>query len=365
MGSAPSKITYCVPVTKAKKGETPVFRHPDFQQELRSIPSNGVQNMQELFIQKFKEFPDNDFLGYRPRIENKPGQLEEYYEWLKWSEIETICNALGSALHAKDMVPSKKQFRDLSLRFAAIYAGNSREWILIDIACNLYGITFVPIYDTLGEEAAEHMFNQTELTTCFLTSNHLDTLMKRFEGGTIPHLKNIVVMDDWKITQEALDRASKRNNLTVYYMTDLIEFGVSNPRPYPKVQPDDICLLSYTSGTTGVPKGAMISHRNLTTILAGTESHIPINKPVHLSYLPLAHIYERNMFIWTTLKNGKYGMFNGDVQKLKDDLAILKPNIFPSVPRLFNKFYDKIQSTVKSSSGCSGTILSRAIKVKS
>lgn len=158
---------------------------------------------------------------------------------------------------------------------------------------------------------------------------------------------------------------SKEKGLTVYRITDLIEYGISNTKPFPKVKPENICLLSYTSGTTGVPKGAMISHQNLVCLLAGSEKTIPVEHPIHLSYLPLAHIYERSIFIWTIFKNGKYGMFNGDVQKLKDDLAILKPNLFASVPRLFNRFYDKIQSTIKNTRGCSATILSRAIKVKS
>lgn len=201
MGSTPSKTTYCTPVTKAKKGETAVYRNPGYSQELLNLPSSGIETIQQMIIQKFKECPDHQFLGYRPRSQDKPEELESYFEWLKWSEIETICTALGSALVAKDMIPSKKQFRDYNLKFAAIYGGNSREWILVDITCTLFGITFVPIYDTLGEEAAEHMFNQTELSTCFLTHNHLDSLIKRFNGGTIPHLKNIILMDDWKLSE--------------------------------------------------------------------------------------------------------------------------------------------------------------------
>jgi long-chain acyl-CoA synthetase len=67
------------------------------------------------------------------------------------------------------MIPSKAQFRDYNLKFVAIYGKNSREWILTDLASALYGITTIPIYDTLGEEALDYMFNQTELTTCFLT----------------------------------------------------------------------------------------------------------------------------------------------------------------------------------------------------
>jgi long-chain acyl-CoA synthetase len=68
--------------------------------------------------------------------------------------------------------------------------------------------------------------------------------------------------------------------------------------------------------------------------------------------------------LWVALKIGKYSIFNGDVLKLKEDLAILKPTIFPSVPRLFNKFYDKMQAGIRETSGCKASIASKAIKTK-
>ena len=71
------------------------------------------------------------------------------------------------------MAPELCEYKDYKLKLVAVYSKNSKEYIYVDGACNLYGLTSVPIYDTLGEEATEFMFKQTNLTTCFLTCQHV------------------------------------------------------------------------------------------------------------------------------------------------------------------------------------------------
>lgn len=155
----------------------------------------------------FKNSGHVPFLGQRPRKEGSATELEERFEWENWKKVEEVTKGLGSALINKEMVPNKQQFREYNLKFVAIYGKNSREWILTDIACAIYGITTIPIYDTLGEEALDFMFNQTELTTCFLTCQHLEGMLKRISGGTIPHLKNLVILDEWNLNQNLIAKA--------------------------------------------------------------------------------------------------------------------------------------------------------------
>jgi long-chain acyl-CoA synthetase len=116
---------------------------------------------------------------------------------------------------------------------------------------------------------------------------------------------------------------------------------------YPKVAKDDIFTFSYTSGTTGEPKGAMISHMNMMATLGGCLPRFCIKTMfVTLSYLPLAHIYERIISVLVAYKQGEYVFFNGDVLKLAEDLAIVRPTFFGSVPRLYNRFYDKLKLAI-------------------
>jgi long-chain acyl-CoA synthetase len=130
----------------------------------------------------------------------------------------------------------------------------------------------------------------------------------------------------------------------IYTFNEVLEAGKPNIRPYPKINPEQIAFFSYTSGTTGKPKGAMVSHKNVVAAIGGADAVLPFDEGyTHLSYLPLAHVLERLVLLVIVHSQGRYGLFGGNVVAIKEDMAILKPDIFVSVPRLFNKFYDAIQ----------------------
>ncbi|XP_011945558.1 PREDICTED: long-chain-fatty-acid--CoA ligase 6 isoform X5 [Cercocebus atys] len=114
-------------------------------------------------------------------------------------------------------------------------------------------------------------------------------------------------------------------------------------------QPDDLSIVCFTSGTTGNPKGAMLTHGNVVADFSGflkvTESQwAPTCADVHISYLPLAHMFERMVQSVVYCHGGRVGFFQGDIRLLSDDMKALCPTIFPVVPRLLNRMYDKIFS---------------------
>lgn len=134
-----------------------------------------------------------------------------------------------------------------------------------------------------------------------------------------------------------------------------------------KPKTDDIYMFCYTSGTTGDPKAAMLSHRNLLSAAAATMQVGGIDfgeTDSMISYLPLAHSFEKCLFTACLLSGMKVGYYNGDPLKLMDDLKALGPTAFPSVPRLFNRIYDKIQAGIKEKSAMQQSLVNRAIDAK-
>lgn len=372
MGGTLSKVQYSSPISDPKKGETAIYRHSDHKGALLTTPKNKSTNVQELFLNSFKANAHENYLGVRPIVSSttdpKTGRnvntLKESYEFLTYQQVEAKARALGAAMLAKDLVPVKSQFRKYNLRFASIYGKNTLEWILTDIACNLYGISTVPVYDTLGDDAVQHMFEETELTTLFLTADHVKKITAKIKNGTFKFLKTLVILDEINLIPEDLKNLE---GVTWFKFNDLVKSGETLlPVELPKVTPEDISFFSYTSGTTGNPKGAMASHKNVAALMAACEISLDFlsKNSVHISYLPLAHVLEKIVHLYITHLGAKYCFFGGDVNKLKDDLAIAKPTVFVSVPRLFNKFHDTLKSKIGELTGCKGNLANKALRVK-
>lgn len=125
-------------------------------------------------------------------------------------------------------------------------------------------------------------------------------------------------------------------------------------------------MFCYTSGTTGDPKAAKLTHRNM--LAAGTASKfggIDVDtEDCYISYLPLAHSFEKVLFVMALIRGIKVGYYSGDVLKLSEDCEILRPTLFPSVPRLFCRIYDKITSRLKDLTGMKAYLANRAIESK-
>uniref|UniRef100_A0A4W6G8T1 Long-chain-fatty-acid--CoA ligase n=1 Tax=Lates calcarifer TaxID=8187 RepID=A0A4W6G8T1_LATCA len=263
-------------------------------------------------------------LGYR-----KPGQP---YQWISYTEVAERAQVLGSGLLAKGCQPNPQQF-------VGIFAQNRPEWIISELACYTYSMAVVPLYDTLGLEAMVHILNLAEISLVICDREEkAAALLENKEKGVTPKLSCLVLFNDF--SEDFVERA-KTCEVEVLKLEQLMVSRVEPP------QPQDLAVVCFTSGTTGKPKGAMITHGN---IASNTSSVIKIleQEDVSISYLPLAHMFERMIQVSMFCHGARVGFYQGDISLLMDDIKTLKPTFFPVVPRLLNRIYDKILGSVTS-----------------
>uniref|UniRef100_A0A8C0FKA9 Long-chain-fatty-acid--CoA ligase n=1 Tax=Bubo bubo TaxID=30461 RepID=A0A8C0FKA9_BUBBB len=238
---------------------------------------------------------------------------------------------LGSGLLQKGCKPSPNQF-------IGIFAQNRPEWIISEYACYTYSMVAVPLYDTLGPEAIVYIVNKADISIVICDKpEKAQTLLENCEQEKTPCLKTIILMD--LFDKELKDRGAKMG----------VEILALQEPP----KPEDLCIVCFTSGTTGNPKGAMLTHQNVVAnaaaFLRSTENTVECtSSDITMSYLPLAHMFERVVQTVVYSCGAKVGFFQGDIKLLTDDMKTLKPTLFPVVPRLLNRIYDKIQSGAKS-----------------
>lgn len=283
-------------------------------------------------------------MGWRPIINN---QAQDYI-WITYKDVSEKIKNLGSGLEKFKLGPNAN---------IGLYSINRPEWIEAELACYYSALVTVPLYDTLGDEGVEHIIKETEMELCFISSNKLKNLLRLREK--LSKIKYLIIMDS--SADDNLLEEAKRMNLQVEFFENVMNYGKDHPKEPSKLEPSSLCSICYTSGTTGRPKGVMMPHSSMVAASTSVLSLCGVGKfkkkdisyafdlsenDVHLSYLPLAHIYERVIATAITSVGASIGFYQGDVLKLTDDLCTLKPTIFISVPRLLNRVYDKVMSGV-------------------
>ncbi|XP_068706539.1 long-chain-fatty-acid--CoA ligase 1-like [Montipora foliosa] len=300
---------------------------------------DDVTTAHEAFMRGVNLSGDKPCLGFR----SSPGGP---YAWLTYNEVLERSFNTGSGLVEIGCHPA-----DSGHTFVGVYAPNRIEWVFVGQACNLYSMSLVPLYDTLGPDACVFIVNQAQMTTIVCDESKLKVLLE--EAKKCPKLKNIVkigaaVTDEEKVVGDEM-------GVKIISFTDVEERGRDNRQEKKPPKPDDIAVVCYTSGTTGNPKGVMLTHRNITAGVAGIVTTLEkcglyiSDSEVHLSYLPMAHMFEQISQVMCFMYGAKIGFFSGNVRNILDDVRALKPTLFVSVPRVLNRVYDMTQKEVSSS----------------
>lgn len=228
----------------------------------------------------------------------------------------------------------------------ALIATNAPEWNMIDFAIQQVGAICVPIYPTISHDDYEHIFKHSESSIVFITNKNLYNKVADIIENTLT-IKDVYFIkqtEGHKSLQDLIDLGN--NNIDVNRLKE-VEDSVDN---------SDVATIIYTSGTMGTPKGVMLTHRNIQSIIEYLCPLYPIDETHDtISYLPLSHIYERAVqYCHVYLGCSTYYVEN--VGTIVDTMAEIKPHHFSSVPRLIEKVYHTIVRKGRKLTGFKKTI---------
>lgn len=292
----------------------------------------------------------NDALRRGLRVSNNGPCLgtrhpsDKGYKWISYQELYDFAHAFGSALVKKGIPPNDSSC-------IGIYSPNCLEWVISEEACSMFSLVVVPLYETLGADACEFIIKQTDMTLVILDKGAKAKLLIDV-ADRMPLLKWLIVIDGSSLTDD-IREAAQRAGIKIDDFESVQNFGKSSLLEPVLPTPDTINTICYTSGTTGNPKGVVLTHKaligNISSAILQSGGLMDLNPTdVHLAYLPLAHMFERLNQLALLCHGGQIGFNSGDIRKILEDLALLRPTVFPTVPRLLNRIYDKIQQMLAS-----------------
>ena len=307
-------------------------------------PYAHVRTLYDLFENALSRLPDVNYLGQRMR--DARGNLGRY-SWITYAQAGEARTAVGSGIVHLGIQPGMH---------VGIYSVNCVEWALADHACHAYSMVPVPLYDTFGPDSINYICKHADIKVVFCSLKCFPNLINSL--GDAREVRLVVVFglgpaSDPASDRREIERAAEGAHFDVVTFQDLVRLGKANPKPHVPPRPSSLAKIGYTSGTTGVPKGVMTTHSNIIANIGGGEmgqwKNLIAQGDVHVSYLPLAHVYEHLVYSYVTHCGASIGFYSGDVLNLVDDIQELKPTIFVSVPRLWNKIYDKIHAGIAES----------------
>ncbi|KAJ3440272.1 long-chain-fatty-acid--coa ligase [Anaeramoeba flamelloides] len=317
-------------------GESPIYRSKLCKDGLISTFDPEVKTLYQIFENTLEKYQDYEYLGHR-EFKN-----EEYgsYVWMNRKDFSVAKHYFACGLVSLGMKKGDP---------LALYAPNCTEWCIGESGCHCQSFVSVTLFDTLGYESSELIINECKIKFLLCDKTKLERIAE-----LKPNCKTLeyIICIEPEINQKHVHKLQELG-LEVLSLDQIIDLGKENDLEDNPPEPEDIATIMYTSGTTGTPKGVILTHQNLIASITGCllESRFkPSEKDTHFSFLPLAHILERTLLNVVTAMGGKIGFFAGDYRNLLHDLVALKPTIFVGVPRVFQRIYDSIMLEISKKS---------------
>ncbi|KAG0178194.1 long-chain fatty acid-CoA ligase [Apophysomyces sp. BC1034] len=331
------------------------------------VPSRNVHTLYDVLQNSVKKYGDLPAFGYRnvegiveeekevtkfvDGIETKQKKVWKFfqlseYKFITYEEASKRVHAIGAGFVRLGLKEKAK---------VEIFAGTNMHWLLTAHGLFSQNMMIVTAYETLGEDGLLHSMNETEVEAIFTSAELLPVVSK--VASRCPSLRFVVYSGD--ATPEAVVQAKNGWVRNVLSLDELVQIGLDNPKEPRCPEPEDLCCIMYTSGSTGNPKGVMLSHKNLVAGVASCTTligdYISPDDSM-LAYLPLAHVLEfivENCCIYWGVCLGYASprtLMDTSVRNCKGDLKEFQPTLMSGVPAVWESIRKGVLAKVNSTS---------------
>ncbi|CAF4537473.1 unnamed protein product [Rotaria sp. Silwood1] len=272
-------------------------------------------------------YQDRYCMGVRDLDPNDP---KNYVDSYSWQTFKTVGERTINFSHGLQHLIKPRDY-------LGICAANRPEWLMTDFACILQSFITVPIYCLFNDREIAFIIKNTPISIIVCDKQMLPRFIQLH--SECPSLRYIVCMDP------VPQIIPKINGLSIDYMGTIERYGAMKQYDYTITKPDDCITVIYTSGSSGFPKGAMISEN------AFRNNFPPLNitfrnERVKFCYRPLAWATDRESSIAVFLGGGRIGFSTGDITCIMEELALVRPTSFSAPPTIWNKIYAEYKATL-------------------
>lgn len=280
--------------------------HPDDAEHLPGLFSERVKRSENEIACQYFEQSTQQWLTYT------------------WGEVKNKVAAIQQALLKQNITKGQ---------CVAIMTHNCPEWMMFDQAALGLGLVIVPLYINDRAENISYIVNDAQVQLILVAGEEQCRILETIQDD----LKNVKLI-------VSLQQKNNSQDKVVNFEQWLEEDSENAEYIIADIKADQLASIVYTSGTTGRPKGVMLSHNNILQNAYGAsqcESFYPTD--VFLSFLPLSHMFERTVGYYLPVMAGSKIVYARSIEKLAEDLIEIKPTILVTVPRIFERVYNKIQ----------------------
>ncbi|KAJ2492837.1 medium-chain fatty acid-CoA ligase faa2 [Coemansia sp. RSA 2050] len=352
-------------------GYSAIYRNSLFKDGTQGTEFSHITTAYELFQHQLANAPHSEFLGTR-KFNPADGTFGAF-EWMTTTDAAQYVNDLGSGLDhvfAQHAPNAKGHGTQQPL---GMYGNNRYEWLLAEFSAFRSRRFTVGICDSVDVESAEFIINHSGVHVIVCSIDKIPRMLDRF--SITPNVRAIVCMDRLDCSRpnpltlafasgDLLRERAAELGVALLDIDEVLEMGRKSPTAARLPAPSDICTMCYTSGTTGVQKGVLLTHMGLVEGSRSSHFSFRFTDTVHLSFIPLAHCLDRYAIYMFMYGGVRIGFCSGDRSLLLDDMRELRPTVMLGFPLLLNSIYERMAGATIKARGAAGVLSRMAYRDK-